>query len=63
MTRHITAALLALSVCNEARSQPPDQPLTFEVATVKPSSPMKPGEPRGRVGCFQGPGSRPLYLC
>jgi uncharacterized protein (TIGR03435 family) len=63
MTRHITASLLALSVCGVARSQPLDQPLTFEVASVKPSPPMKPGEPRGRVGCFQGPGSRTRFIC
>jgi uncharacterized protein (TIGR03435 family) len=63
MTRHITAALLALSVCGEARSQSLDQPLTFEVASVKPSPPMKLGEPRGRVGCFQGPGSRTRFIC
>ena len=63
MTRHISAAFLALSLCGETRSQPLDQPLTFEVASVKQSPPMNPGEPRGRVGCFQGPGSRTRFIC
>jgi uncharacterized protein (TIGR03435 family) len=63
MTRSITAALLPLFVCGAARSPPLDQSLTFEVASVKPSPPMNPGEPRGRVGCFQGPGSRTRFIC
>jgi uncharacterized protein (TIGR03435 family) len=61
MTKHITAALLALFVCGEARSQQLDQPLTFEVASVKPTPPMQPGESRGRTGCFQG--SKIRFVC
>lgn len=63
MTRPIRAALLALFACGAARSQPVDQPMTFEVASVKPSTPRKPGEPQGRFGCFQGPGSRTRFIC
>jgi uncharacterized protein (TIGR03435 family) len=63
MTRHIAAALMALFACTEARSQPTDQPPTFEVASIKPSPPRKPGEPQGRVGCFRAPGSRTRFVC
>jgi uncharacterized protein (TIGR03435 family) len=63
MTGQITAALLALFACGTARSQPADQPLAFEVASVKPSPPRKPGEPMGRFGCFGAPGSRNRFIC
>ena len=62
MTRQITAAFLALFTSGAARSQP-DQPLTFEVATVKLSPPREPGEPQGRVGCFRAPGSKTRFMC
>ena len=38
--------------------QAADRPLQFEVASVKPSPPRAPGAPRGRFGCFGGPGTR-----
>lgn len=63
MTRHLTAAILVLFACGAARSQPADQTLTFEVASVKPSPPRKPGEPWGRVGCYRAPGSKNRFLC
>ncbi len=63
MTRRITTALIVLFACGAARSQPADQTLMFEVASVKPSPPRKPGEPMGRVGCYRAPGSKNRFLC
>jgi uncharacterized protein (TIGR03435 family) len=63
MTRQITAALLAFLACGAARSQPAEPPLAFEVASVKPSPPRKPGEPMGRFGCFGAPRSRDRFIC
>jgi uncharacterized protein (TIGR03435 family) len=63
MARHIMATVLVLFACGAARSQPANQTLTFEVASVKPSPPRKTGEPMGRVGCYRAPGSKNRFLC
>jgi len=58
MKRAIAGTVLALFVCGAPYGQAADQPLEFEVASVKPAPPRKEGEPRGMMGCFGGPGSK-----
>jgi uncharacterized protein (TIGR03435 family) len=58
MMKHaIGEMFLALLVCGTSHSQT-DQPLQFEVVSIKQAPPRKEGEPRGRMGCFGGPGSK-----
>ena len=61
MKRAITRTVLALFVCGARYGQAADQPLDFEVASVKLAPPRAPGAPRGRVGCFLSNPSR--YTC
>jgi uncharacterized protein (TIGR03435 family) len=65
MKRAIAGTVLALFVCGAPYGQAADQPLEFEVASIKPNPPRKPGEPWGMRGCFGGPGSKdPVrYTC
>jgi uncharacterized protein (TIGR03435 family) len=65
MKRAMAGTVLALFVCGAAHSQAADQPLKFDVASIKPNPPRKEGAPRGTMGCFGGPGSKdPVrYTC
>jgi uncharacterized protein (TIGR03435 family) len=58
MKRAIAGTVLALFVCGAPYGQAADQPLEFEVASIKPAPPRKEGEPWGMRGCFGGPGSK-----
>jgi uncharacterized protein (TIGR03435 family) len=61
----ISGTLLALFVCGPSYGQAADQPLQFDVASIKPAPPRKEGEPWGMMGCFGGPGSKDpgRYTC
>jgi uncharacterized protein (TIGR03435 family) len=61
----ISGTVLALLVCGASYGQAADQPLEFEVASIKPAPPRKEGEPWGMSGCFGGPGSKDpgRYTC
>lgn len=61
----IAGTVLALFAGATIFGQPADQPLQFEVASVKPAPPRKEGAPRGTMGCSGGPGSKDpgLYTC
>jgi len=61
----ITGMVLAFFVSGAPYSQAADQPLEFEVASIKQAPPRIVDAPQGMVGCFGGPGSRdPVrYAC
>src|ERR1019366_4651230 len=61
----ITGVVLAFFVSGAPYSQAADQPLEFEVASIKQAPPRMVDAPQGVVGCFGGPGSRdPVrYTC
>ena len=58
MKHAIAGTVLALFVGGAPCGRAADQPLEFEVASIKQAPPRKEGEPRGMMGCFGGPGSR-----
>jgi len=58
MSRAISGALTVLLACAAAYGQPVEAPWEFDAASLKVAPPREAGEPRGRVGCFGGPGSR-----
>jgi uncharacterized protein (TIGR03435 family) len=58
LKRAISGTVLALLVCGAGYGQAAEEPLEFEVASVKLAPPRKPGEPQGMMGCFGGPGSK-----
>ena len=58
MNHEIAGTVLALLICGAGYGQAAEEALEFEVASVKVAPPRKPGEPRGMVGCFGGPGSK-----
>ena len=58
MKHEIAGTVLAFLVCGAGYGQAAEEPLEFEVASVKVAPPRKPGEPRGMMGCFGGPGSK-----
>lgn len=61
----IAVTALALFFGGSQYGEAADQPLGFEVASVKSAPVRKEGEPQGMMGCFGGPGSRdPIrYTC
>jgi len=58
MKRAIAGTVVALLGCGAPCGRAADEPLQFEVASIKPAPPRKEGEPRGMMGCFGGPGSK-----
>ena len=58
MNRAIARIVLALFVWGAPYGRAADEPLQFEVASIKPAPPRKEGEPQGMMGCFGGPGSK-----
>lgn len=57
MNRAIAGTVLALLVCGAPSGRAADQPLDFEVASIKQAPPRTAGAPQGMTGCFGGPGS------
>jgi len=64
VNRKFAGAVLGLVISATSLAQAVEQPLEFEVASIKPASPPTQG-PRGKTGCYGVPGSSDpgLYTC